>query len=159
MHSGLVEKHEGALDNQMSVRLWLRMLSATMVVEKRLRRRFADRFGTTLPRFDVLAALNRNRGGMTMSALSRALLVSNGNVTALVQTLTRDTYVVVRPSDEDGRVSLVALTDRGAAHFAEMADTHRQWIEAMFGGVTTSQQTKIYALLGVVKASLAEEDV
>ena len=159
MHSGLIEKHDGALDSQMSIRLWLRMLSATMVMEKRIRRRFADQFATTLPRFDILAALDRKPGGMTMGGLSRTLLVSNGNVTALVNTLARDGYVRVRASAGDGRVSLVELTQQGAVHFAELARAHQRWIEAMFDGVSPSQQVELYALLGRVKASLAEESI
>jgi len=158
MRSSLIEKHDGDLDPQMSVRLWLRLLSATMVVEKRIRRRFADQFGTTLPRFDILAALDRRGDGMTMSELSRALLVSNGNVTALVQTLTRDGYVWAAPSKTDGRVSVVVLTDAGRAHFDTMADAHRDWIEAMFGGLSGSQRTRLYDLLGQVKASLARDE-
>ena len=80
------EKHDGALGDRSSVRLWLRLLSCTMAIEKDVQRRFAER-GTTLARFDVLAALDRHGEGMTMGALSRALLVSNGNVTQLVQKL------------------------------------------------------------------------
>ena len=91
----LREKHEALGDGRNSVRLWLRLLSCAMIVEKRLKRRFADQFGTTLPRFDVLAALDRAPDGLTMGALSRALLVSNGNVTALVRTLVGDGWAAI----------------------------------------------------------------
>ena len=89
------EKHDGALADRSSVRLWLRLLSCTMAIEKDVQRRFAAR-GATLARFDVLAALDRHRQGMTMGALSRALLVSNGNVTQLVQKLAKDGLVRMR---------------------------------------------------------------
>ncbi|NWN33363.1 MarR family transcriptional regulator, partial [Klebsiella michiganensis] len=75
----LREKHDGALDDRGSVRLWLRLLTCTTVIEKRLKRGFADRYDITLPRFDVMAALDRHPEGMTMGQLSQALLVSNGN--------------------------------------------------------------------------------
>jgi len=86
------EKHDGALADRSSVRLWLRLLSCAMAIEKDVQRRLAER-GATLPRFDVLAALDRHPAGMTMGALSGALLVSNGNVTQLVQKLARDGLV------------------------------------------------------------------
>ena len=106
------EKHDGALADRSSVRLWLRLLSCTMAIEKDVQRRFAAR-GATLARFDVLAALDRHRQGMTMGALSRALLVSNGNVTQLVQKLAKDGLVRIddlarrpprldRPADRQG---------------------------------------------------------
>jgi DNA-binding MarR family transcriptional regulator len=156
--AGLLEKHDGALDGAMGVRLWLRLLSATMIVEKRVRRRFAEQFETTLPRFDILAALDRQPGGMTMSELSRTLLVSNGNVTALVQTLASDGLLSVAQSATDRRVSTVALTAAGATRFAEMATTHRAWIEAMFAGLTAYEKTALFDLLGTLKTSIADEE-
>ena len=91
------EKHDGALADRSSVRLWLRLLSCTMAIEKDVQRRLGLR-GATLARFDVLAALDRHAEGMTMGALSRALLVSNGNVTQLVQKLAKDRLVRIAPS-------------------------------------------------------------
>ena len=158
MATQLAEKHDGALDGAMGLRVWLRLLSASMTVEKRVRRRFADQFGTTLPRFDVLAALDRRPDGMTMSELSRTLLVSNGNVTALVQTLASDSLVRVEQSQTDKRVSTVALTLAGADRFAEMAATHRGWIESMFAGLEPRDKAALFDLLGVLKTSIAEED-
>ncbi len=156
--TALLEKHDGALDGAMGVRVWLRLLSATMVVEKRVRRRFADRFETTLPRFDILAALDRQSGGMTMSELSRTLLVSNGNVTALVQTLASEGLLKVVQSATDRRVSSVVLTPAGAVRFTEMAAAHRDWIEAMFAGLTAREKTALFDLLGALKTSIADEE-
>lgn len=154
----LLEKHDGALDGAMGLRLWLRLLSATMIVEKRVRRRFAERFDTTLPRFDILAALDRQPEGMTMSELSRTLLVSNGNVTALVQTLAGDGLLNVAQSPTDRRVSTVALTPAGAARFVEMATAHRAWIEAMFAGLDAREKAALFDLLGTLKTSIADEE-
>ena len=106
------EKHDGALADRSSVRVWLRLLSCTMAIEKDVQRRFAER-GATLARFDVLAALDRHPEGMTMGALSRALLVSNGNVTQLVQKLASDGLVRIAPSPADRRASIVRLTAGG----------------------------------------------
>jgi len=155
MRGGLREKHDGELADLESVRLWLRLLSCATVIEKRLRRGLADRFGTTLPRFDVLAALDRRPDGMMMSELSKALLVSNGNVTGLVQSLKADNLVEMMPAPADRRASIVRLTPKGRAHFAELADAHHGWIDTMLGDLAAAERDRLYELLGVVKASLA----
>jgi DNA-binding MarR family transcriptional regulator len=152
------EKHDGALADQMNVRLWLRLLSCTMVVEKRLKRRLADQFDATLPRFDVLAALDRHPDGMTMGELSSSLLVSNGNVTALVRTLEKDGHVSMAPSPTDRRASVVRLTEAGQAHFAGMARAHHEWIEGMMSGISRQQREMLFDLLGALKLSIAGDD-
>lgn len=154
----LREKHDGALAERLDVRVWLRLLSCSTIIEKRLRRRFADRHGTTLPRFDVLATLDRQPGGVTMGELSRALLVSNGNVTALVRQLEGDGLVVSRPAADDKRSSIVALTDAGRAHFATLADAHHQWIHTMLAGVSRDDLAALYRLLDTLKSSIASEE-
>jgi DNA-binding MarR family transcriptional regulator len=155
--AGIREKHDGVLDDRSSVRLWLRLLSCTMVMEKRVRRRLDAQFETTLPRFDVMAALDR-AGEMTMGALSQALLVSKGNVTALVQTLKTEGMIELTPSPSDRRASIVRLTPRGTAHFAEMAEEHHRWIDAMLAGLGRAERDQLFALLGALKTSIAVEE-
>jgi DNA-binding MarR family transcriptional regulator len=151
------EKQYGAIARRMDVRLWLRLLSCVTIIEKRLRRRLTDRFDTTLPRFDVLATLDRHPEGVTMSELSRALLVSNGNVTAVVRQLEGAGHIVSRPSAHDGRSSVVALTAQGRTHFEEMAAAHHGWIKRMFAGMPRDQQVELYRLLDILKHSIASE--
>ena len=158
MRAAIREKHDGALDDRSSIRLWLRLLSCTMVMEKRVKRRLADRFGATLPRFDVLAALDRHPEGMTMGALSRSLLVSNGNVTALVQTLAKDGHVELSPSPADRRASIARLTASGRTHFAALAEAHHDWIDRMMAGLDRSEREALYNLLGALKASIAQAE-
>jgi DNA-binding MarR family transcriptional regulator len=153
----LREKHNGALAEQQSLRLWLRLLSCTMVIEKRVQRRLSDQFATTLPRFDILAALDRAESGMMMSELSRALLVSNGNVTALVKTLAADGHVTLSPSASDKRASIVTLTQNGQIYFAKLATAHHGWIEDMLSGVSTVQREFLFDLLGSLKVSIASD--
>ena len=148
------EKHDGALGNRSSVRVWLRLLSCTMAIEKEVQRRFAEQ-GMTLPRFDVLAALDRHPEGMAMGALSRALLVSNGNVTQLVQTLVRDGLVEMRTLPSDRRSSIVRLTDEGRERFASLAEAHHGWIDRMLAGLDFTQRERLYVALGVLKMSIA----
>jgi DNA-binding MarR family transcriptional regulator len=151
------DKHGGSVAGRTDVRLWLRLLSCSTVVEKRLRRRFAERFDTTLPRFDVMAALDRHREGMTMGELSRALLVSNGNVTALVRQLHSQAMVSLEAAPGDRRSQVVTLTSAGIDHFAQLAAAHHAWIGAMLADVPADQQAQLFTLLGAVKASIARE--
>jgi DNA-binding MarR family transcriptional regulator len=148
------EKHDGALGDRSSVRVWLRLLSCTMAIEKEVQRRFAER-GMTLPRFDVLAALDRH-GEMNMGALSQALLVSNGNVTQLVQKLVRDGLVEMHKPPSDRRSSIVRLTPEGREIFGRLARAHQDWIDQMVGGLDYTQRERIYVALGVLKMSIAK---
>ena len=149
------EKHGGALGDRSSVRLWLRLLSCTMAIEKDVQRRFGQR-SATLARFDVLAALDRQPGGMTMGALSRALLVSNGNVTQLVQKLARDRLVRIAPSPHDRRASIVRLTARGRTEFAGLAAAHHDWIDELMAGMDAAARETLYQALGALKRSIAK---
>lgn len=149
------EKHDGKLGDRSNTRVWLRLLSCTMAIEKELQRRFIER-GTTLPRFDVLAALDRNPDGMTMGALSRALLVSNGNVTQLTQKLKRDGLIEVAPLPSDRRTQIVRMTEEGAQQFHKLARAHNDWIDQMLAGLDFSQRERMYVALGTMKISIAK---
>lgn len=154
----ILEKHNGALDERASVKLWLRLLSCTMAIEKELQRRLGEH-GATLPRFDVLAALDRAPQGLTMGALSRALLVSNGNVTGLVRKLAADGLVLIETDPADRRSSIVRLTKRGSSEFKTLADEHNHWIDAMLADVPNAVRDSLYAGLGTLKVSIAKEIV
>ncbi|MDB5669333.1 MAG: MarR family transcriptional regulator [Alphaproteobacteria bacterium] len=156
--SGVALRRTPGLADRGSVRLWLRLLSLTTMIEKRLRRAFEARFPITLPRFDVMAALDRHPEGMRMTALSRELLVSNGNVTGLVRGLKRDGLIDIHRVPSDGRAAMVRLTEAGQALFDDMAEVHRQWIDAMLGDLAVGDRDRLYDLLGALKASLARHD-
>ncbi len=117
------------------LRLWLRMLRVTHSIEAELRERLRIEFETTLPRFDVMAALFRYPTGLTMTALSRQLLVSNGNVTGIIERLVGDGLVVRVAVDGDRRATMVRLTPQGTARFEAMAAAHARWIEELLGAV------------------------
>jgi DNA-binding MarR family transcriptional regulator len=155
----LPEKHGGDLGRagaqREQVRLWLRLLSCAMAVDKRLRAMLAAEHATTLPRFDILAALARAPGGLTMSELSAALLVSNGNVTALVRALARDGLVACATGNADRRVQLVTLTASGRRAFEAQALAHHALIGRLFAQLTPADTQALHALLGRLKASVA----
>src|SRR5271170_3489963 len=121
----------GAPHSKQSLRLWLKLLSCTMIVEKRLRMRLDEDFKMTLPRFDVLAALERHAQGLTMSALSESLMVSNGNVTGVVTRLIEDGLVTRTVDQEDRRSATVRLTRKGRDTFLKMAAENERWMDEM----------------------------
>jgi DNA-binding MarR family transcriptional regulator len=117
------------------LRLWLRLLAATNEMERTLRRRLRAEFGTTLPRFDMLAALDRAPEGLSMSELSRRLMVTNGNTTVLVGALEKDGLVRRAVSPADRRSFTVELTDAGRDAFEQMAACHARWVSELLSGL------------------------
>lgn len=117
------------------LRLWIRLLLARQVIEAELRRRLRDRFDMTLPQFDVMAALFRNPDGMTMSALSEALMVSNGNVTGIIDRLMAKQYVARETFAGDRRRFIVKLTPEGREQFSGVATMHENWVDELLSAV------------------------
>lgn len=115
------------------LRLWLRLLKASKGIEAELRERFRTEFDTTLPRFDVMAALHRSETGLKMSELSGVLRVSNGNVTGIIDRLVDDGLVVRVPVDSDRRAMTVRLAGRGRERFLQMAARHEVWTNELLG--------------------------
>ena len=113
------------------LRLWIRLLRATRAIEAELRDRLRVQFAMTLPQFDVMAALYREEAGMTMTELSRRLMVSNGNVTGIIDRLVTEQYVLRQAQAEDRRSFLVRLTPKGAERFAAVAAAHEEWVNAL----------------------------
>ncbi len=144
----------GAPHSKQSLRLWLKLLSCAMVVEKRLRARLDEDFNTTLPRFDVLAALERHAQGLKMSALSESLMVSNGNVTGVVTRLIEDGLVTRTVDEEDRRSATVRLTRKGRDAFLKMAAAHEQWMDAMFADLSDNQSDDLMRLLVHLRRSI-----
>jgi DNA-binding MarR family transcriptional regulator len=129
------------------LRLWIRLLRASRIVESELRERLKREFNSTLPRFDVMAALYREPGGMLMTDLSRFLLVSNGNVTGIVDRLVSDGFVVRAQREGDRRTSIVRLTQRGEEEFRRMAAIHEGWIGELLGDVAEDDARRLSAML------------
>ncbi len=124
------------LATKQKLRLWLRLLRTTRGVEAELRERLRVKFDTTLPRFDVMAALYRQESGMTMTALSRHLIVSNGNVTGIIDRLVADGFVIRIADSNDKRSTFVRLTREGARKFSEMAKAHEVWVAELLADVS-----------------------
>ncbi|MDX2103707.1 MAG: MarR family transcriptional regulator [Alphaproteobacteria bacterium] len=142
----------------MDIRLWLRLLTCTNLIEARIRRRLRDRYDITLPRFDVMAQLHREPEGLQMSELSRRLMVSNGNVTGLIDRLVAEGLVTSRQHPADKRSQIVALSAAGRAQFEAMLPEHQSWVAEIMSGLSQDQITQIYDLLAIVKAGAGGND-
>lgn len=125
------------------LRLWLRLLRATRAMESDLRERLRVQFGITLPQFDVMAALYRKADGITMTELSRMLIVSNGNVTGIIDRLAADRLVARRPAADDRRSFLVRLTPKGEQQFDIIAKAHQEWVDRLLSGFDGEQAEMI----------------
>ena len=135
------------------LRLWLRLLTCTTLIEGEIRSRLRSRFDVTLPRFDLMAQLDKVPDGMTLSDVSRRMMVSNGNVTGLVERLVESGHVDRRTSETDRRIQVIRLTRLGRAEFRKMALEHESWIAEVFGDLTPKDVRELMRLLAKTKGS------
>ena len=141
-------------DHGDELRLWLRMLTCTQLIEQRVRARLREQFETTLPRFDLMAQLERVPEGLKMNELSRRLMVTGGNVTGITDQLEAEGMVQRVPVEGDRRALLIRLTPAGRKAFADMAHEHERWIADALGGMSPREVETLYKLLGKVKQHL-----
>lgn len=149
---GLEARSSG--DDHLSLRLWLRLLACTNLVEAPLRTRLREQFQGSLPRFDLMAQLDRQPGGMKMRELSRRLMVTGGNVTGLTDRLVAEGLVERQDDPGDRRAWTVQLTPEGRRQFRAMARAHEAWVMELFAGLSASQQRQLFELLGQLKQTL-----
>ena len=143
----------GHSEHPEALRLWLRLLTCTQLVEKQVRTQLREQFDTTLPRFDLMAQLERNPEGLKMNELSRRMMVTGGNVTGITDQLVAEGVVERMEVDGDRRAYRVRLTPRGRKVFGEMARQHEAWIVAAFEALSPREVESFYKLLGKVKQS------
>ena len=141
-------------DDQQALRLWLRLLSCTTRLEGVVRSRLRHDFATTLPRFDLLAQLQRHPDGLAMRELSERLMVTGGNITGITDQLETEGLVVRAAHASDRRSFSVKLTAAGRRQFKRMASTHEQWIIELLAGWTAEEQAQVYRLLASLKIHL-----
>jgi DNA-binding MarR family transcriptional regulator len=145
--------HETPGAHKDELRLWLRLLTCTTLIEGEVRRRLRERFNVTLPRFDLMAQLDRAEDGMTLGELSRRMMVTNGNVTGLAERLVAEGLVARKQSTRDRRSHSVRLTDKGRRQFRKMADEHESWIADLFADLSQKDVQSLLTLLGRAKVS------
>lgn len=135
-----------------ALRLWLRLLTCTQIVEKQVRSGLRERFDTTLPRFDLMAQLERSPAGLKMNELSRRMMVTGGNVTGITDQLVSEGLVERIDVEGDRRAYRVRLTAKGRKQFNDMARQHEEWIVEAFSALTEKDIATLHKLLGKVKA-------
>jgi DNA-binding MarR family transcriptional regulator len=145
-------------DHEAELRLWLRLLTCTVLIEGEVRRRLRQEFDVTLPRFDLMAQLDKAPGGMTLGELSQRMMVSNGNVTGLSERLVALGLLDRRQSRSDRRAQLVSLTPEGRRVFRAMARAHEGWIAELFAKLSPADVEALMKLLAKTK-TLAREAI
>ena len=153
--TGDFETDLGAGDG-LELRVWLRLLTCSTLIEHGVRHGLHRSFETTLPRFDVLAQLQRAGKPLSMGELSRRLMVTNGNITGLVDRLKSEGLVDRRRSDGDRRVQMVSLEPAGAQLFERMAADNRRWVTGMMAGLSREEKESLFALLGRLKSAVLD---
>jgi len=143
-------------DHHASLRLWLRLLSATTRIEDTIRQRLREQFGITLPRFDLMAQLEREPEGLSMGELSRRMMVTGGNVTTIVDQLEKEQLVQRQSLPGDRRAFRVRLTPEGHQAFAAMASAHQGWVVELLSPLSERQQEQLHKLLGTLKTGQIE---
>ena len=145
--------HEAQHD---SLRLWLRLLTCTQLIEADVRSRLREQFAITLPRFDLLAQLERYPQGLKMGELSRRMMVTGGNVTGITDQLVAEGWVKRAPVKGDRRAYSVKLTAKGKRAFDKMAAAHEGWVVELLGGLSDRDREQLSRLLGKMKKHLQE---
>ena len=150
-----IEARLGAADqHKQELRLWLRLLTCSTMIERGIRRRLRAQFDVTLPRFDLLAQLEKAPGGITLGELSQRMMVSNGNVTGLVRLLTDQGLVESFSDPADRRATYVRLTQAGHGNFATMAAAHATWIAELMAELDVGDMRRLMDGLGRLKRSV-----
>ena len=143
-------------DDHSALRIWLRLLTCTQLIERRVRSGLREEFATTLPRFDLMAQLERYPAGLKMNELSRLLMVTGGNVTAIVDQLEKEGQVERLDEPDDGRAFRIRLTRSGEKSFGEMARAHEQWVVGLLAGLTRRERDELLKLLAKLKRHAME---
>tara|TARA_A100001011_G_scaffold396778_1_gene495683 strand:- start:2236 stop:2775 length:540 start_codon:yes stop_codon:yes gene_type:complete len=147
-------------DEQLDLRIWIRLLTCTHLIEKRVRKNLRDSFNTTLPRFDALVQIDRTPDGQPMRELSNRMMVTNGNITPLVDRLVNEDLIKRDPSSEDRRVQHISLTQNGKEAVDEMIPAHSSWVNNLMSNMGRNQASDLLTLLGELKESiLAAEEI
>lgn len=140
-------------DDRLDLRVWFRLLTCATIIERSVRQGLREEFGITLPKFDLLSQLDRAGEGLTMGELSRRLMVTNGNVTGLIDRLVTEGLVARQPSPHDRRAQVVRLTPAGKQAFDSMIPKHQDFIAERFQGISRTELAELHRLLGKLKTS------
>ncbi len=148
-------KEQAAEHSKESLRTWLRLLSCETVIERQLRTLLRQNFSVTLPQFDVLSELERAGDPLTMSQLSKELMVSNGNVTGVIDRLEKTRFVKRVRAEHDRRIQFIELTAKGRKEFNRMASRHERWVADLLSGLSMTEMNRLQDLLLKARQSVS----
>lgn len=149
------ESRVSPLDHE-ALRLWLRLLTCTSLIEHAIRSELRRDFDCTLPRFDLMAQLERHPDGLRMGELSRRLMVTGGNVTGITDQLVKEGLVTREAPPDDRRAFVVKLTVAGRKTFLRMAEVHEAWVVKLFDGLSAAERKQLHALLAKLKVTVQQ---
>lgn len=151
--------HESRVQSEdhQSIRLWLRLLTCTNMIEQQLRARLREEFATTLPRFDFMAQLERAPDGLTMGELSQRMMVSGGNVSGIANQLEGEGLIDRSPVPDNRRTLCVTLTEEGRRRFTDMASAHEGWVVEMLGDLSQTEHQQMMKHLGQLKRGISPQ--
>jgi DNA-binding MarR family transcriptional regulator len=144
-------------DDHRALRLWLRLLTCSQLIERQVRTRLRNRFDITLPRFDLMSQLERHAAGLKMNELSRLMMVTGGNITGIVDQLVKEGLVERVDDASDRRAWRVRLTRAGDKAFAEMARAHEEWVVELLSGLSRRDADSLMQLLARLKQVTLEK--
>ena len=143
-------------DDHSALRLWLKLLSTSQLIENNIRELLRLEFDFTLPRFDLMAQLQRHPEGLSMSSLAELMMVSGGNVTNIVKQLEKDGFVNRVAQEKDNRSFIVTLSELGLQRFEKMMLAHEGWVISLMDGLEPDElqslMENIDKLKGHIKA-------
>ena len=142
------------LDHKRELRAWLRLFTCTTLIENSIRSRLREQFSFTLPRFDLLAQLDRSEDGLVLGEVSKRLMVSAGNITPITEKLIENGYITRRPSEVDRRIQIISMTQAGRAAFRVMAEEHGKWIADLFSDLSEDELDVLMGALAKLKGSV-----
>ena len=138
------------------LRLWLRIVSCTQMVEQEVRSMLRDKYDSTLPRFELLSALDRVPDGLSMGELSGWLMVTKGNVTGIAERLSEDGFIKRNPTPTDRRSFCVTLTPKGKKIYKEMEEDYESLLDKLFTDVSLDDSDTFTGVLAKVKEVVEE---
>jgi DNA-binding MarR family transcriptional regulator len=152
-HTDAISDHEtrATADDHAALRLWLRLLTCTNLIEGQIRSHLRSEFEITLPRFDLMAQLERHPEGLKMGELSKRMMVTGGNVTGITDQLVDEGLVMRDDNPKDRRAYIVKLTPAGRKVFKQMAEAHEKWVLELFSGLSDREVGTFYKLLAQLK--------
>ena len=145
---------EESTNHRAEFRFWLHLLACTTLIETKIQRQFREEFNFTLARFEVLAQLEREAGGLVLGELPKRLMVTAGSLTPIIDRLVEDGYVTRTPSNIDRRVQIVCLTVEGRKAFRRMAKKHGVWLAGLLEHFPPKKLDELTAQLGELKSAL-----